>query len=300
MNKVNLIFQKDYTEIGDIFEDIKNLVLYLGHKVFKSNFHSFELILNNIDNDLAYVDATQVDFGVDFRRAIQKVNISAQDLFNLQQRVKQYVQCLLKEIRKRLPEKITYFKNLQAFSPIFCLSQGAKLKFDDLPFVDIYIEEDKLSIIDNQYNSLNNVDWKRTYGEEVTTNSFKFWSTVYHHTNAGGLHIFKELAQFVFILLSLPSSNAVVERIFSIMNCVKTKIRNRMQLEMLNSILILKTKLFCENKCCENFQCSKEMFSKFNAKMYQNMSEEVNDVNEAYEIVDDEFNVPCLNVTECK
>lgn len=46
------------------------------------------------------------------------------------------------------------------------------------------------------------------------------------YKNAGGKFIFKEVADFVLKLLLLPLSNAVVERVFSILNLVKTKIRN--------------------------------------------------------------------------
>lgn len=42
--------------------------------------------------------------------------------------------------------------------------------------------------------------------------------------------MYRELALFVFEDLRLPTSNAVAERVFSIMTATKTKIRNGMQL----------------------------------------------------------------------
>jgi hypothetical protein len=48
-------------------------------------------------------------------------------------------------------------------------------------------------------------------------------------------------------MLTLPISNAVVERAFSIMNLTKTKLRNKMQTEMLNSLLTIKINLYVDN-----------------------------------------------------
>jgi hypothetical protein len=48
-------------------------------------------------------------------------------------------------------------------------------------------------------------------------------------------------------MLTLPISNAVVKRAFSIMNLTKTKLRNKMQTEMLNSLLTIKINLYVDN-----------------------------------------------------
>lgn len=44
--------------------------------------------------------------------------------------------------------------------------------------------------------------------------------------STGGINQFIELAEFAISLLSLPHSNADIERVFSQMNLVKTKLRN--------------------------------------------------------------------------
>jgi multisubunit Na+/H+ antiporter MnhG subunit len=45
-----------------------------------------------------------------------------------------------------------------------------------------------------------------------------------HHQDES--YPFREIAFFVLTLLTMPTSNAVVERAFSVMNAVKTKVRN--------------------------------------------------------------------------
>ncbi|CAI6359323.1 unnamed protein product [Macrosiphum euphorbiae] len=65
----------------------------------------------------------------------------------------------------------------------------------------------------------------------------QFWVDVLNITNNYKEQIFHELAIFVLSMLSLPLSNAVVERVFSVMNAVKSKARNRMYMAMLEAIM---------------------------------------------------------------
>lgn len=71
----------------------------------------------------------------------------------------------------------------------------------------------------------------------------QFWVDVLNITNNNKEQIFNELAIFVLSMLSLPLSNAVVERVFSIMNAVKSKARNRMHMDMLEAIMRIRLHL---------------------------------------------------------
>lgn len=73
-----------------------------------------------------------------------------------------------------------------------------------------------------------------------TINIVEFWASVLNLRNAGNEQPFKELALFALKNLTLPVSNAVVERAFSVMNLLKTKRRNRLQLLMLDSLMRLR------------------------------------------------------------
>jgi hypothetical protein len=55
--------------------------------------------------------------------------------------------------------------------------------------------------------------------------------------------IFQKLATFVLGRLTIAHSTAAVERTFSIVSCVKTKARNRMVIETLESVLRLNLQL---------------------------------------------------------
>ncbi|KYN02588.1 hypothetical protein ALC62_06588 [Cyphomyrmex costatus] len=75
-------------------------------------------------------------------------------------------------------------------------------------------------------------------------------------------------------LLSLPLSNAVVERVFSIINLIKTKIRNRMKVQTLEALLLIRIYFSNHNICCcRNFLITEKMYDLFNYSIYDNKEE---------------------------
>ncbi|KAE8739257.1 hypothetical protein FOCC_FOCC015241 [Frankliniella occidentalis] len=95
----------------------------------------------------------------------------------------------------------------------------------------------------------------------------EFWSGVWALKTAGGTRVFGDLARYALSALTLPLSNAVVERLFSVMALVKDKIRNKLGLEMLESILRIRTHLHAHGKCCEEFVPTDDMIKNFNSKV---------------------------------
>ena len=81
-------------------------------------------------------------------------------------------------------------------------------------------------------------------GENIDEVSMiKFWGDVWDLKTADGRRVCGEIARFVLSVLTFPTSNAVVERLFSVLALVKSKIRNRMGLQMLDAILRVRTHL---------------------------------------------------------
>ena len=78
----------------------------------------------------------------------------------------------------------------------------------------------------------------------------QFWIFVLQH------QAFKELATFALTCLITPISNAGVEKIFSLVSSVKTKTRNRMQLNFLDAIVTFRAELLLSSKCCKEFTAS--------------------------------------------
>lgn len=155
---------------------------------------------------------------------------------------------------------------MQLLNPKICLSNTTRPKFCDLPFIDIFINANDLSTAEVEYNSLINVNWNFLYGNNIFESSFSFWPIVAQHKNAGNFLAFNTIAQYVLKILTLPMSNAAVERVFSVMNASKDKMRNRMATEMLNALLMIKSHCYANQFCCRNFVCTQQMLENFNNK----------------------------------
>lgn len=103
---------------------------------------------------------------------------------------------------------------------------------------------------------------------------------------------FKELSLFVMKFLVLPFSNAEVERVFSGMNLLKTKIRNRLSLNTINSLLYIRCGLKRLNKCCQNFELTKDLINNYKKSIYRNDNDTSSDSSEVEEYsYDDIFNI---------
>ena len=73
---------------------------------------------------------------------------------------------------------------------------------------------------------------------------------------------------FVLNVSSLPYSNADCERVFSKVNLIKTKTRNKLNNCTVSNILLSKQSVSEFEKCSE-FSVSKDMFARHNVSLYK-------------------------------
>lgn len=191
---------------------------------------------------------------------------------------------LLVQLVERLPTNLDSFKSMRLLSPCNCLNQEKSCKFKNLPIVS-YILPGERDTVENQWRKLPLVQWKNEFkGGNIPNNLLKFWPTVFNFKDGAGQQVFKELATVVLHMLSLPTSNAAVERAFSIMNTVKTKIRNQMNLDILQAIMHIKIFYTSRGQCCKDFVPTNAMLTLFNSNMYNKTSETDDDFDLALQV----------------
>ena len=88
------------------------------------------------------------------------------------------------------------------------------------------------------------------------------------HQRGDGERPYKEIASYALAALTIPTSNAIVERIFSHVTNVKTKKRNLLSIKMLDSILHVRLHLQLKKICCKDFMVTPAMIEKFSSAMY--------------------------------
>ncbi|OXU19211.1 hypothetical protein TSAR_006246 [Trichomalopsis sarcophagae] len=98
-----------------------------------------------------------------------------------------------------------------------------------------------------------------------------YWTEVYTVKNAAGDRKFGHICQLEFALLSLPISNAEVERVFSLVNIIKDKIRNKLAVTVVEAILHVRCTSQIE---CTVFVPTDLMLKRFTSEdMYSKVSE---------------------------
>ena len=85
---------------------------------------------------------------------------------------------------------------------------------------------------------------------------------------SGEIPLFPEISRLVSALICLPISNATVERVFSVMSAVKTKLRNILAIPMVESILTVRYRLKRRGENCVTMKILPEMLALFNVNMY--------------------------------
>ena len=135
-----------------------------------------------------------------------------------------------------------------------------------------HLINEKVQEIDNQYRSILYVDWQESgvFKDGIPTDAVSFWSGVLDYRNLVGNSTYGDLTAYGLACLTTPTSNAVVERIFSYVTGIKTKSRNKMTSSMLEAIVRIRTHLYFKEKCCKNFVATKRMLELFTSKnMYK-------------------------------
>ncbi|MGH0175817.1 UNVERIFIED_CONTAM: hypothetical protein FKN15_071681 [Acipenser sinensis] len=184
---------------------------------------------------------------------VVEANPNEQQLLKI--RCKDFLLEAAKQVKMRLPNNIELWKSMSAFSPSMILSQ-VKPPLSSLFLLKLF--KGDVGRLDTQYNAINFTAWQN----KEDRNALEFWIEVFKHTDASSENCLKELAEFALALMAKPLSNVDVERIFSQINIVKSKLRNRLGQKALTSVLHVRYGLRRLGMCCKDFQPTKGMLQR--------------------------------------
>ncbi|KAM7299044.1 hypothetical protein ISCGN_019611 [Ixodes scapularis] len=258
--KINAFFQSVNIDPDKMFKELDVLHRALKSRIFNRQGHRLSLGMT--------------DFGAQFTSELlrcckhQESNLSDAAVQGLKQRCQDFLSHLLKEVEKRLPAHQAIFQGISGLHTSKVLSQTARLSVLQLPLH--HLIEESLDVIEMQYRKIVMHLWSEetVFSGKLPEDSGTFWAGIFKYQNGMGQKPYKELALYALACLSCPVSNAVVERVFSQVTCVKTKYRNKMSLKTLDAIVRVRSTLASREVCCVKFTITDDMLRRFQSDIY--------------------------------
>ncbi|XP_045485543.1 uncharacterized protein LOC123689456 [Pieris rapae] len=287
VNKLNTVFQGDYVTVHLVYKDVSEMFMALLSCYMKVSYvKSTDPHLLDPTSSVNYLPLKCMYLGVNVSREITGL---ARDI-NLKPAIQSFLEHmqsfliqLSSQLKTRLPLN-TLFKQLQFLTPQdvvykeFSSIANVVTQFPNL------VDEHTIQKIDDEYRQLkldkDVSDLLESGGSNANPilSVDKFWGAVGKIRNSNGNLKYVYVSNFVKGLLCLPMSNAACERIFSKINLLKTKTRNRFTNKHVASILHVKQGI-SEHGDCVSFQPTKEMIKQMTKAMYKESDQEEYDAN---------------------
>lgn len=263
VNRVNKLFESKDADHTKLYDELTNLIDTLVAKIILP-IQKVDIYTQNIQ-EFVY---KKCYLGYRFEShlsTMKEKGLPPNEEEIIRNRCIQFIVHLINELKNRLPENLNLMKSIQRISVEHALSHNKE------PITDLMLyfnkKQEDVAKVDEQWRQIHLLKWKNT------KNTKTFWYEVMDFKDLAGENRFQELAVFAISLLVLPHSNADVERLFSMMNVIKTKNRNRMKLQLLSSILTVRAGLAREGKCCNSYVLSNSVVHKIGTKeMYSSQT----------------------------
>ncbi|KAL3175759.1 hypothetical protein MRX96_000946 [Rhipicephalus microplus] len=153
-----------------------------------------------------------------------------------------------RQIYLRFPLKSHQLKNLRVLDPKVVMGKTIPSIAPLAVSFPLIVRENEVNELDREWRLLRNMD----LSEHAGLTASQFWHAVSQMRKGDGSQEFPLLSAFMKNILCLPHSSAAVERVFSQVNLLKTKQRNRLSTDALCGLLHAKRTL--TDSSCYTFQ----------------------------------------------
>ncbi len=176
------------------------------------------------------------------------------------------------QIRKKFPVSDDTFKHLEALDPKVVQAKSLPSIAPLMSSFPTLANEHFVQKIDSEWRLLRNSELVSGECEAP----IQFWLSIKNAKLGNGDPMFLNVSKFMLNLLCLPHSSATVERVFSEINRMKKKLRNRLSTKTITGIL--HTKRLTKDKNCYNFALPTGIVYLMNSDMYKEDSAPREDV----------------------
>jgi hypothetical protein len=267
--KLNLEMQAENIKIDSLYDKIENTFRCIADSYLKRDYlektQTEDIQFRNPHN---FVEIEQIYLGANVMSSIANNThgLDEQGLLDFRKRCLEFYVESCRQIYERFkfrePEPVT-LKLLKIISPQEVINKKHNSIAPLASRFPNLITNEQLNELDREWRQLRNFNFTADF---ENLNVKEFWLKCAKLKLGDNTVMFGTLCDFVFKMFTLPHSSATVERVFSQINLNKTKIRNRLNTETLNGIMLSKN-LFKKSNCT-NFEVEKELLVKFNDSMY--------------------------------
>lgn len=254
VQRVNKLFECVSADPTKLIKELNQLITILTNKIVLPSHHQLDIFKHKIEDYVDWNCYLGFKFETIIRNLKDNKHLLQDEECALRKRVINFVIALIEELKTRLPENLDIMNKVSYLSYDVALNHNKPSLISLLKFFGK--KDDEIDIIENKWRMLHLINWN------ATKDTKQFWYEVYNFKDASNENPFKPLASFAVMLLTLPISNAEVERLFSQLNLIKTKIRNKLSVTTTNSILRIRYSLKQYNKCCHNYDIPNDIIKK--------------------------------------
>ncbi|XP_068210356.1 E3 SUMO-protein ligase KIAA1586-like [Palaemon carinicauda] len=228
VQRVNKIFESNDCDPAKLLDDLTLLIENLVKRVIlPANWHRIDPFTCNLEEYIV----PKLYLGYETENLLSELpkHLPEDREKNLRERCSKFLIILIKELRNRLPDNVQVLKTMSLLSVENTLRV---VKNSIVPLLEsLSINPESITKIEFQWSNITLVKWCET------KDTVKFWAEVKGYKDAANINPYEELSSVALTVLSLPHSNAEIERVFSHMNIIITKLRNKMKTDTTNALL---------------------------------------------------------------
>ena len=255
-NALNLLFQRQEPTIHVLYNRCNNFYLDVLRLFIRRDEINKVKDITMIDpeDDTIYLPVENIYLGSDIHRLLQSDEyINREELVkDVRIRCRQFMITACKEIKKRFPLNSMKFKLCSIFSTESFLDESSRASVPTLSeLVDAFPRtyQGTHQELDDEWKNIDNIRFPDNI--KAITNPEIFFREIGHLKDEFGSPYFRVLPKLALTILSLPISNVDVERIFSKVNLIKTKTRNKLSTPTLTSLIIISEMVNSQGGCVE-------------------------------------------------
>lgn len=245
VNKLNIEFQSEKPKIHLLNKRIADLYRSILRNYMKLDYLK-KTDMDKIEpsNPTHFLPLENIYLGAKYEVEIKKNTIEASELKKMKLSILEFYIELSLQIKQRFPFNDEKLKFLEKFSPEICLSGEVISIASDATNIFPSITGD-IGILDSEWRLLADTTELKS---KKNLDLYEFWCHIFQMKNSMDSMMFPALSNLMMAILSLPHSSAAAERIFSQLNLIKTKSRNRLEVKTCDAILHAK-ELSYETDC---------------------------------------------------